>query len=98
MECQKVKWKAGCNKNWAKSIKYASCILQVFCKPPKILPARVLWLNKKKQNINVFVEKVIPRSVRLIWSAEKSNVKQTAVKIRQSWLNIQAVPLAGSIF
>ena len=34
----------------------------------------------------------------LIWSPEKVNVDQTAVKIGQSWLNMQAVPLACSLF
>ena len=40
---------------------------------------------------------MIPKSVRQIWSAEKSDVEQTAVKIGQSRLSIQAVPRAGSI-
>ena len=75
MECQEVKFKADFNKNWAKSIKYASCSSS-FPKPPKIQPARGLRLNKKKQNLNVFIRKVIPRIVRLIWSAEKYNLKQ----------------------
>ena len=44
---------------------------KVFSKPPKILLARVYRLNKREQNLNVFMKKVIPRSVRLIWSAEK---------------------------
>ena len=30
VECQKVKCKADCNKNWAKSIKYASCTSSTF--------------------------------------------------------------------
>ena len=38
MECQEVKFKADFNKNWAKSIKYASCSSSI-SKPPKILPA-----------------------------------------------------------
>ena len=75
MECQEVKCKADCNKNWAKSIKYASCSSSI-SKPPKMLPARGLRLNKKKQDVNVFMRKVIPRIVRLIWSAEKYSVKQ----------------------
>ena len=75
MECQEVKCKADCNKNWAKSIKYASCSSSI-SKPPKKLPARGLRLNKKKQDVNVFMRKVIPRIVRLIWSAEKYSVKQ----------------------
>ena len=75
MECQEVKFKADFNKNWAKSIKYASCSSS-FPKPPKIQPARGLRLNKKKQNVNVFMRKVIPRIVRLIWSAEKYHMKQ----------------------
>ena len=53
-------------------------------------------LNKREQNVNVSImKKVIPRSVKLIWSAEKYN-EQTPVKIGQSWLNVQAVPLTGS--
>ena len=44
------------------------------------------------------MKKVIPRSVRLIWSAEKWNVEQTIVKFEQIRLDIQPVPLAGSIF
>ena len=75
MECQEVKCKADCNKNWAKSIKYASCSSSI-SKPPKMPPARGLRLNKKKQDVNVFMRKVIPRIVRLIWSAEKYSVKQ----------------------
>ena len=46
-------------------------VLQVFSKPPKILPARSLRPGKKKQNVNVFMKKVIPRSVSLIWSSKK---------------------------
>ena len=46
-------------------------VLQVFSKPPKILPARSLRPGKKKQNVNVFMKKVIPRSVSLIWSSGK---------------------------
>ena len=38
------------------------------------------------------MKKVIPRS------AEKSNVEQTLVKFGQTRLNMQAVPLADSIF
>ena len=34
--------------------------------------------------------------VRLIWSAEKSDVVETVIKIGQSGLSMQAVPLAGS--
>ena len=37
---------------------------------------------------------MIQSSVRLIWSAEKYIVKQTVLKIGQSRLNMQAVPLA----
>ena len=44
------------------------------------------------------MKKVIQRSVRLIWSTEEYNVKQTVGNIGQSWLNMQAVHLAGSIF
>ena len=33
-----------------------------------------------------------------IWRAEKSNVVQTVIKIGQSQLNMQAVPLGGGIF
>ena len=59
-----------CDKIWAKSIKYASCTSSI-SEPPKILPARGSRLNKKKQNINIFMKKVIPRNVILIWSEEK---------------------------
>ena len=44
---------------------------QVFATPSKILLARVYRLNKREQNLNVFTKKVILRSVKLIWSAEK---------------------------
>ena len=44
---------------------------QVFSTPSKILLARVYRLNKREQNLNVFTKKVILRSVKLIWSAEK---------------------------
>ena len=37
-------------------------------------------------NGNVFLKKVIPRSVRQIWSTEKWNVKLAVLKIGQSWL------------
>ena len=40
---------------------------------------------------------MISKSVSQIWSAEKSDVEQTAVKIGQSQLSMQAVPQAGSI-
>ena len=46
----------------------------------------------------MFLKKVIPRSVRLIWSAEKENLEQTTVNIGQSRLKVQAVPLANSTF
>ena len=46
-------------------------ILQVFSKATKILLVRGYRLNKREQNVNVFMKKVIPRSVRLIWSVEK---------------------------
>ena len=46
-------------------------VLQVFSKPPKILLARGYRLNKREQNVNLFMKKVIPRSERLIWSAVK---------------------------
>ena len=36
-------------------------------------------------------------SLRLVWSAEKSDVEQTVIKTGQSRLSMQAVPLAGSI-
>ena len=48
-------------------------VLQVFSKPP----VRSYWLevisrlNKREQNVNVFMKKVIPRNKRLIWSVEK---------------------------
>ena len=40
---------------------------------------------------------MIPKSVRLIWSTEKSDVEQTVIKIGQGRLCIQALPLAGGI-
>ena len=80
MECQKVKYKVECNKYWAKSMKYSSCTSS---KPPKILPAGGYRLNKREQNVNVLMKRVILRSVRLIGSTEKKN-EQTAVKIGQS--------------
>ena len=46
-------------------------VLQIFPKSPKIQAARGFGLNNKEQNVNVFMKKVIPRSVRLIWNAEK---------------------------
>ena len=46
-------------------------VLQVFSRHPKILLARGYRLNKREQNVNVFMIKVIPRCIRLIWSAEK---------------------------
>ena len=61
-------------------------VLQVFSKPPKILLARGYRLNKREQNVNLFMKKVIPRSVRLSWSAEKSNVEQTILKFGKSRL------------
>ena len=41
---------------------------------------------------------MIPRSARLIWSAEKSNVEQTVVKIGQSRLSMQADYLKLVVF
>ena len=67
----------------------------MFSKPHNILKARG---SELKKNANSFMKKVIPRSARLSWSAEKSNVEQTLVKFGQTRLNMQAVPLAGSIF
>ena len=72
--------------------------LQVFSKRPEILPARGLRNNKKRTKCKFIHEKVIPRSARLIWSAEKSNLEQTIMKIGQSPLSMQAVPLASNIF
>ena len=46
-------------------------ILQVFSKPPKILLARGYRLYKRERKVNVFMKKVIPRSIKLIWNAEK---------------------------
>ena len=46
----------------------------------------------------MFLKREIPRSVRLIWIAEKSNAEQNTINIRQSRPDIQAVPLASSIF
>ena len=46
-------------------------VLQIFSKSPKIQAARGFGINNKEQNVYVFMKKVIPRSVRLICSAEK---------------------------
>ena len=46
MESQKVKFKANCNKNWAKLIKYVSCTSRI-SKPNNILKARGSKLKKK---------------------------------------------------
>ena len=40
---------------------------------------------------------MIPTSVRLIWSAKKSNMELIVIEIEQIQLGMQAVPLAGSI-
>ena len=40
---------------------------------------------------------MIPRSVRLIWSAKKSNVELIVIEIEQIQLSMQAVALASSI-
>ena len=40
---------------------------------------------------------MIPRSVRLIWSAKKSNVELIVIEIEQIQLGMQAVALASSI-
>ena len=37
----------------------------------EILPARGTRPNEKKINVDLFLKKVIQKSVRLIWSAEK---------------------------
>ena len=71
MECQKVKCKANCRIKIEQSQLNMQAILQVFCKPPKILLARGYRLYKREKKINVFIKKMIPRSVRLIWNAEK---------------------------
>ena len=97
MECQKEKMQIRLIKI-GKSWLNIQGVHWVFSKPSKILPTRGLGLNKKEQNVNVFMRKVVPRSARLIWSPEKVNVDQTAVKIGQSWLNMQAVSLACSLF
>ena len=71
MECQKVKCKVDCRIKIGQSQLNMQATLQVFSKPPKILLARGYRLYKKEKNLNIFMKKVIPRSVRLIWSAEK---------------------------
>ena len=50
-------------------------ILQVFLKPTKILLVRGYRLNKREQNVNVFMKKVIPRSVRLKWEKYRLEVQ-----------------------
>ena len=71
MVCQKVKCKADCQKKIVKSGLNMQAVLWVFSKPPEILPARGLRLDNKKQNVNVFMKKVILRSGSLIWSSER---------------------------
>ena len=66
MECQKVKCKANCRKKIEQSQLNMQAILQVFSKPPKILLARGHRLYKREKKVNVFMKKVIPKSVRLI--------------------------------
>ena len=68
MECQKVKCRADWNKNWANSIKCASCTSSIFYAS---LDPRSYRLNKRDKNANVSMKKVIPRSVRLVWRTEK---------------------------
>ena len=46
-------------------------VLQIFSKSPMIQAARGFGINNKEQNVYVFMKKVIPRSLRLICSAEK---------------------------
>ena len=46
-------------------------VLQIFSESPKIQAARGFGINNKEQNVYVFMKKVIPRSLRLICSAEK---------------------------
>ena len=41
---------------------------------------------------------MIPKCKTTTWSAEKQSVEQTIIRIRQSPLSAQAVPIAGSIF
>ena len=41
---------------------------------------------------------MIPKCKTTTWSAEKQSVEQTIIRIRQSPLRAQAVPVAGSIF
>ena len=53
----RLKWNATVIKI-GKSQPSMQAVLQVFSKPPKILPARGLRLNKKVQNLNVFMKKV----------------------------------------
>ena len=71
-----------------------------FSKPPEFLPARGTRPNKRKKNSNVFLKKnqIIPKNVRLQLGVQKQNVGQTIIKIGQSPLSMQAVPLAGSTF
>ena len=70
----KVKCKAHYNKIRQSQLNMHA-VLQVFPKLSKILLARGYRLNKREQNVNVFMKKVIPRSVRLIWSAESQMSK-----------------------
>ena len=75
MECQKVKCKADCRIKIGQSQLNMQAILQYFLSLLRSYQLEVIDLYirqyKREKNINVFMKKVIPRSVRLIWSAEK---------------------------
>ena len=47
IECQKVKLKANCNKNWHSQLNLWA-VSQAFSEPPKIPPARGTTPNKNK--------------------------------------------------
>ena len=59
-------------------------LLVVFSRPPEILPARGARLNKK--NLNVFLKKLIPRSVKLQFGVQKSKCGANRRRIGQSRL------------
>ena len=75
MECQKVKFKANCSKNWAKSIKILICklylLLVVFTKPLKILPAKGTRPNKKYKYKCTLIKSDSKECKTTFWSAEK---------------------------
>ena len=63
-----------------------------------MLLARGKRPNQRKKSTFSLKKKKIPKCKTTTWSAEKQSVEQTIIRIRQSPLSAQAVPVAGSIF